>query len=428
MDTGSSWGRCPPATHRVLDVFDRHAPLPPCEPDSLLAYGNGRSYGDVCLNDGRYLINTRRLDRFIDFDAKTGVFHCEAGVLLADITRVVLPQGWFLPVTPGTQFVTVGGAIANDVHGKNHHRAGTFGSHVLALELLRSTGEVLRCSPQENAGLFCATIGGLGLTGLIRKASIRLRPVTGRGIVGRSTRFSSLEDFFRLSAEADAAFEYTVAWLDCFSPEGRGIFTCGNHGDCAPSRPRRTYNIPFALPLSPVNALTVRAFNALYSRSAATSAQEEQSWDYQGFFYPLDRIGHWNRLYGRAGFFQYQCVLPLASAHTDIRAMLRRIRESGQGSFLAVLKVFGDRPSPGLMSFPRPGVTLALDFPNRGAKTLTLLESLDSITQASDGAVYPAKDARMSAAAFKLYFPKWAIMQSYKDPAFSSSFWRRVST
>ena len=428
MSTGVSWGRWPRYEQRIIALTNRFEPLPTADP--MLVFGNGRSYGDVCLNAGGTLLAARGLDRFISFDATSGVLECEAGVLLSEIIGLTLPHGWFPPVTPGTALVTVGGAIANDVHGKNHHRAGSFGHHLLSFELRRSSGEVLRCAPDQHADWFAATIGGLGLTGMISTARLQMRHVPGEWIAGDSQRFGNLEEFFALAAQSDAAYEYTVAWLDCAATGrklGRGVFMRGNHLQ-HDARPPRGHSLQFPLtpPISPVTGLSVRLFNELYFHRPA-ARQAHAIWHYQPFLFPLDRLLDWNRLYGPRGFFQYQCVLPGAVATAALPEMLQLVAGSRQGSFLVVLKQFGDQPSRGLLSFPRPGVTLALDFPNRGEPTLQLLESLDSITRAAGGAVYPAKDARMSAQSFQQYFPAWTKLQDYIDPMFSSSFWRRVT-
>jgi FAD/FMN-containing dehydrogenase len=428
MSTGVSWGRWPRYDQRIIPLANRFDPLPNTDP--MLVFGNGRSYGDVCLNAGGTLLAARGLDRFISFDATSGVLECEAGVLLSEIIGLTLPHGWFPPVTPGTALVTVGGAIANDVHGKNHHRAGSFGHHLLSFELRRSSGEILRCAPDQHADWFAATIGGLGLTGMISTARLQMRHVPGEWIAGDSQRFGNLEEFFALAAQSDAAYEYTVAWLDCAATGrklGRGVFMRGNHLQ-HDARPPRGHSLQFPLtpPISPVTGLSVRLFNELYFHRPA-ARQAHAIWHYQPFLFPLDRLLDWNRLYGPRGFFQYQCVLPGAVATAALPEMLQLVAGSRQGSFLVVLKQFGDQPSRGLLSFPRPGVTLALDFPNRGEPTLQLLESLDSITRAAGGAVYPAKDARMSAQSFQQYFPAWTKLQDYIDPMFSSSFWRRVT-
>jgi FAD/FMN-containing dehydrogenase len=425
---GTSWGRWPRCTQTIARLSSRFAPMVP--EGSLLPYGNGRSYGDVCLNPGGILLATRGLDRFIRFDPADGVLECEAGVLLAEIIDLVLGSGWFLAVTPGTSLVTVGGAIANDVHGKNHHQAGSFGNHVLEFELLRSDGRTLQCSMQQHPEWFRATIGGLGLTGLIRTAKLQLRRVPGPWIRGDSLRFGSLREFFSIARESDARYEYTVAWVDCTATGrslGRGVFVRGNHAPGSSRLPSdRRLHVPFTPPVSLINALSVKVFNRLYYHrpGAQTSSM---LWHFQPFFYPLDGVLEWNRIYGPRGFFQYQCVIPEECASDAIEAMLKTIARHRTASFLAVLKLFGRIGSLGMMSFPRPGATLALDFANRGPRTLALLESLDEITCAANGAVYPAKDARMSAAAFKRYFPAWEQFRQFVDPRFSSSFWRRVT-
>jgi FAD/FMN-containing dehydrogenase len=423
-----SWGRWPRHSHRVLSLTHRFAQLPSVA--AMLPYGNGRSYGDVCQNDGGHLLATRGLNRFIAFDPATGILDCEAGVLLSEIIDLVLPLGWFPAVTPGTRFVTVGGAIANDVHGKNHHRAGSFGNHVLEFDLLRSDGGLLQCSPDTNREWFIATIGGLGLTGLITRVRMQLRRVPGPWIRGESLRFRSLSEFFTLSAASDHDYEYTVAWIDCAATGralGRGIFMRGNHAYAARRLPaERHLRVPLTPPLSLINGLSLRVFNRLYFHRPAARL-DDAIWHYRPFFYPLDSILEWNRIYGPRGFFQYQCVVPTQAAEEALSEMLRHIAASGMGSFLAVLKMFGNVPSPGMLSFPRPGVTLALDFANRGPRTLALLDSLDAVTRRVGGAVYPAKDARMSAASFQQYFPAWTEFARYVDPRFSSSFWRRVT-
>lgn len=427
----ASWGRYPKATPAAVYRAHWTDEDLPGGSHSVLPYGNGRSYGDSCLNDGGALLDMRGLDRVLNFDRSTGVMRCEAGVLLADILSLVVPMGWFLPVTPGTRFVTVGGAIANDVHGKNHHRTGTFGQHVLRLALRRSDRGIVLCSPTENAELFHATIGGLGLTGAILWADIQLRPIANPGVDSETIRFANLGAFFDLSEESDRDYEYTVAWIDCLAHGkslGRGLFMRGNHAspqERLPLPPRRTRTFPIEPPFPLINAWSLRAFNSLYYRKQMARMQRAIT-HYEPFFYPLDGILHWNRMYGRQGFLQYQCVVPSDSAKESIRALLETIAAAKSGSFLAVLKVFGDRRSPGLLSFPRPGATLALDFPNQGQRTMDLLDNLDKIVTSAGGAVYPAKDARMSGERFRQYFPRWEEFQRYIDPRFSSSFWRRV--
>jgi len=426
-----SWGRVFSPSQRVLGMRDRSAALPDGE-GTLLAYGVGRSYGDSCLNDGNTLLRARDLDRFIAFDAATGVLRCEAGVLLSEIIDFALPRGYFLPVTPGTKFVTVGGAIANDVHGKNHHRDGSIGHHVPRFELLRSDGSRRVCSVEDNPELYRATIGGLGLTGLVTWAEIRLRPVKGPWISQRAIRFGSLAEFFSLSGPLEEQHQFVVAWLDCAARgpgATRGVFFAGDHDDC-PDPVGKPAALPFPVepPLSLINGVTLRAFNELYYRVPRGGDGKLTRVSYDPFFYPLDRVHDWNRVYGPRGFFQYQCVVPDGDTGREaLSDVLSRISESGQGSFLGVLKRFGAMPSVGLMSFPQPGYTLALDFPNRGESTLQLFEGLDQVVIAAGGRGYPAKDSRMSPASFRSFYPQWEDFAAYIDPRFSSSFWRRVT-
>ena len=430
MARTESWGRYPRVSQHALPLAYRDAGLPAAA-GTLLPYGNGRSYGDSCLNDGGNVLCTRGLDRFMAFDAVSGVLRCEAGVLLSEVLALCLPQGWFLPVSPGTKYATVGGAIANDVHGKNHHVAGSFGSHVRAFELLRSDGERRLCTARENPEWFAASIGGLGLTGLITWAEIQMKRVPGPWLATETHKFGGLDEFFALSSGPEGRHEYTMAWVDCASSGaalGRGLFTNAEHAPTPPGAAEPAAGrlaMPFTPPLSLVNGLSLRAFNWLYYHRQQAKLRRALL-HYDPVFYPLDGIRQWNRMYGPRGFLQHQCVIPPAEARGGIEALLREIAASGQGSFLAVLKQFGDKPSPGMLSFPRSGATLALDFPNAGEKTFRLLERLDAVVAAAGGAVYPAKDARMSGAHFRQFFPAWERFQAYIDPRFSSSFWRRV--
>ena len=428
---GESWGRYPRVAQRIVRVADRHAALPVVD-GTMLPHGNGRSYGDSCLNPGGTLLHTRGLDRFIAFDSGTGILRCEAGVLLADILELAVPQGWFLPVTPGTRYVTVGGAIANDVHGKNHHVAGTFGHHVSGFELLRSDGERVACRPGDARGLFEATVGGLGLTGMITTVELRLRRVAGPWLETECHRFGALDGFFGLSRASVNDYEYTVAWVDCLARGpalGRGLFMRGNHAPAMPERrpaePARSLAMPATPPVSLINGLTLRPFNAMYYRRQRAAVQRAIV-HYGPYFYPLDGIRDWNRMYGPRGFLQYQCVLPPRFAAEGTAELLRQISASGLGSFLAVLKEFGNRPSSGMLSFPRPGTTLALDFPHTGPDLLALLERLDAVVDEAQGAVYPAKDARQRGERFRRAFPRWREFAAFIDPNFSSGFWRRI--
>lgn len=403
------------------------------EGSNCLPYGNGRSYGDVCLNRGGLVLDTGALDHFISFDTDTGCLRCETGLTLGQILRQIVPAGWFLPVSPGTQYVTLGGAIANDVHGKNHHREGSFGCHVTALELLRSDGSRVVCTPHDNAELFAATVGGLGLTGLITWVEIQLRPLTSVLLNEESLKFARLEQFHSLADASDNDYEYTVAWVDCLADGadlGRGLFARANHAQQPAARQhdwasQQLFSVPFCPPFSLLNRYSLRLFNSYWYRRQR-ERRSSRSTHFSRFFYPLDRIGHWNRMYGPKGLLQYQCVLPGDDGRQMLHNMLQAIARSGEGSFLAVLKNFGDRPSPGMLSFPRPGATLALDF-SASPKVFKLLDRLDTMTMEVNGAVYPAKDARMSAATFRASFPDWERFAAFVDPAFSSSFWRRVT-
>jgi FAD/FMN-containing dehydrogenase len=426
------WGRYPkvPQTARVIAGVE--AGLGLAAGERVLAFGNGRSYGDSCLTAGT-LLDTARMNRVISFDVNSGVVCCEAGLLLCDLTSRVLPAGWFVAVTPGTQFVTVGGAIANDIHGKNHHVRGTFGSHVRAFELLRSDGSRRTCSAGENPGLFAATIGGLGLTGLITWAELQLMPVASSHIDQTVTPFANLAGFMELSRAADTSHEYSVAWIDSLAAGrdlGRGLFIKGNHaaadGAMAAAAARARLSVPFDPPLPLIGKATLRAFNALYRRQ--TGGREKSARvGYQPFFYPLDRIGAWNRLYGPRGLLQHQSVVPLDGGIEVMADLLARSQRANLGSFLTVLKVFGNKPSPGLMSFPKPGLTLTLDFANSGPAVFTLLDDLDRVVVTAGGRINPYKDARMSRATFAASFPQAPALKPHIDPAFQSLFWSRVT-
>ena len=432
-----SWGRYPKSEPtRIVGIRDRlslpefgHGEL------SVLAYGQGRSYGDVCLNNGGTLLATSALDRFIKFDPDTGLLKAEAGTTLADILVQTVPCGWFLPVSPGTKFVSLGGAVANDIHGKNHHVAGTFGRHITQLELVRSSGERLICSPHSNAELFSATIAGLGLTGFITWVELQLKPIESDQIEVRTTRFRSLDEFLNLSDKANEESPYVVAWIDGLRTEGRGLLMQGDHAVAdqnislrsTSSRPTVRLSAPFDAPQWLLNPFTIRAFNTAYFRKQTAPVKRARI-HYDPYFYPLDSVQDWNRGYGKGGFLQYQCVVPFDDSNETIRELLNRITGSGAASFLAVIKTFGIIQSPGMMSFPRPGITLSLDFANKGQKTIGLFHGLDTVVREASGAVYPAKDACMSGESFRAYFPRWEEFSSHIDPAFSSSFWRRVTS
>ena len=393
-----------------------------------LAQGNGRSYGDVCLNPGGRLWRTTGMDRFIAFDPASGRLRCEAGALLRDIQRMSLAHGWLLPVTPGTQMITVGGAIANDVHGKNHHVLVSFGDHVLSLRLARTDGRVIDCGPHREPGWFAATVGGMGLTGVIVEAELQLRRVAGPWLVTDTVPYRNLDEFFALADGSEAGWEQTVSWVDCLSGIGRGLFFRANLADI-PDRGarsgRRPTRVPFVPPVSLVNALSLRSFNEAYFLLNRLKAGHAIA-HFEKYTYPLDNLHDWNRVYGPRGFYQYQSVVPREGGQGAVHAMLEAIKASGQGSFLAVLKTFGARAGVGMMSFPRPGVTLALDFPNRGEVTHRLFKRLDAIVRDAGGRIYAAKDARMPRALFESGYPRLAEFLQYRDPGISSSMSRRL--
>lgn len=438
-----AWGRLSDDLHdvTVLDHPD-HVASHLQQHTKGLPFGNGRSYGDVCLNPNGTLWHTVGLNKLIAFDDNTGRLVCEAGVLLRDIQRVFVPRGWMLAVTPGTQWVTVGGAIANDIHGKNHHAQGTFGDHVLGLTLARTDGQVLQCDWQHTPEMMRATVGGLGLTGVVVTASLQLRQVSSPWLHTETLPFEGVSAFCDLADRSESDWEHTVAWIDCLSgPDVRGLFMRGNHlsAEEAAQSPdharhlaaqqrrqqRAPLSMPFVPPMSCVNSLTLKPFNWLYYQMHKRRKGVDLV-HYEPFFYPLDHVQHWNRMYGPNGFYQYQSVVPRDVAIDAVQAMLDAIARSGEGSFLAVLKTFGERTARGMLSFPMPGITLALDFTNRGAATLQLFERLDAIVREANGRLYAAKDARMPRELFEAGYPHHTTFATLRDPGISSAMSRRL--
>lgn len=431
-----SWGRVQKFEQTALELYpgreaDQAAALLRDDAGPLIAHGLGRSYGDVALNEGGRLVTTPRLNHLIAADWSTGVVRAAAGLSSEELLRICVPRGWFLPVTPGTKFVTLGGAVANDVHGKNHHHSGSFGGYVRRLALMRSDRGLVICSQKENAELFALTIGGLGLTGIILWVEVQLAPIRSAFLDVENIPYRSLEDFFRLSAES-ADWPYTVTWIDCFATgksRGRGIFSRGRWRSDLDLKvhSNKAVNWPITTPGLLLNRLSISAFNALYR--VRPGARFCGSQHYDPFFYPLDSVRGWNKLYGRNGFFQHQSLIPAAQGEAGVISLLTRIAKSGQGSFLAVLKVHGPERSPGVMSFcaPGEGVSLALDFANKGKSTRHLLADLDRIVRGHDGRLYPAKDSTMAADFYQESYPRWRELEAARDPQLSSSFWRRVT-
>lgn len=383
------------------------------EAGPVLGRGMGRSYGDSALADK--LISTRQLNRLRSFDVQSGLLVCAAGISLGELLDVFVPRGWFLPITPGTKFVSVGGAIASDVHGKNHHLHGCFSACVDSIELLLADGSQVQCSRTERPELFHATCGGMGLTGLIVAVSLRLLRIESAYIQQTTYKAANLEEALQLF-EAHSASTYSVAWIDCLASGaalGRSLLMVGEHAHdgqlLLPAK--RALSVPLDMPAALLNRYSVQAFNELYyQRIRKTESKQRVS--FENFFYPLDGIQQWNRLYGKQGFVQYQFVIPKAAGLQGMRAILERISASHRGSFLAVLKTFG-AANDNLLSFPTEGYTLALDF-KLEAGLLELLDELDSMVLAYGGRLYLAKDARMSEATFKQSQPNWQQFQEVR--------------
>lgn len=429
-----SWGRVVRSAHKIARPrFGDQLPalvgsLSSSEPG--LAIGLRRSYGDSNLNPDGRVIDMTGLDRLIAFDPDTGVMRAEAGLSLSQALQILVPRGWFLPTTPGTRFVTLGGAVANDVHGKNHHSAGTFGASVTRLKLHRTDGSVHKVGPGD--ALFHATVGGLGLTGVIEWVEFRAVRIPSAEIDAQDTAFEHVSEYFDLMAEKKDHYEHTMAWVDCMAGDsklGRGILTCGNwatHGALTPHHEEPKRRMPIDAPRFLLGRLTVQTFNSIRHDLKTMRAGPYRE-HYERFLYPLDAIANWNRLYGSEGFYQYQCVLPPETAREGTAQLLEMIIASGQGSPLAVLKDFGANPPVGLLSFPREGTTLAVDIRNQGEETLELMSKLDGIVASARGSLYPAKDGRVPAGLFQSGFPKWQEFRAHVDPGLSSAFWRRVS-
>ena len=426
----SGWGRYPRAVNSVFrpqTVDEATGGLD----GRIIARGQGRSYGDAAmLKDGLVML-TERLDRALAFDEATGLLTAEAGLTLDRILRDFVPKGWFLPVTPGTAYVSLGGCVAADVHGKNHHRDGAFGQFVVEFDLALPDGSVRHCSRDENAELFWATIGGMGLTGIITTITLRLIPIESAFITVQHLQAIDLDASLELMESKQWDDVYTVAWIDCLSRGkalGRSVFMRGHHATLSELPPRAKSNplqiklrgqrnVPFDLPTWALNSIAMTAFNKVYyhvqrARRAPFLA------DYESFFHPLDSVGNWNRIYGRDGFVQYQLVLPPLRAREGLIQVIEELRRSRRPSFLSVLKRFGPE-GEGLLSFPMEGYTLTLDIPVRDKGLFPFLDRLDEIVLKFGGRVYLAKDARLSAANFRaMYprFPEWQRIKAQVDP------------
>jgi decaprenylphospho-beta-D-ribofuranose 2-oxidase len=412
----SGWGNYP-VIEADVRVAGRSADARAClhASESLIARGRGRSYGDSSLNDR--ILSTLGLNRLLSFDRERGIVECEAGTSLEELLDIFVPRGWFPAVTPGTKFVTVGGAIASDVHGKNHHKEGTFTDHLLSFVIMLPTGEVMTCSKTENADVFRAVCGGMGLLGIILSATLKLKKIESSYVRTLTRRAKDLDAIMDLFEEYER-FTYSVAWIDCLARGrsiGRSVLLMGEHASAEEVKDRRIASTPLFLPHAPkwktvpfnfpnfiLNKFTVKSFNSLYYRRYAEGPREGLA-DYDAFFYPLDAVYHWNRIYGSRGFTQYQCVLPKAASREGLHRILRAIGEWGQGSFLAVLKLFG-RENGNLLSFPMEGYTLALDFPIVSG-LFPFLNELDRVVLDCGGRLYLSKDVRMGEDVFLRGYP-----------------------
>ena len=414
-----SWGRYPisdcelDTPPSILDVAQRLAALQPKDTSNLIARGMGRSYGDSALSPN--LLATKNIDHFISFDESSGLLCCAAGLSLDTILQIFMPRGWFIAVVPGTRYVSVGGAIASDVHGKNHHIDGTFCDHVSTLKIMLASGEVVSCSRTENAPLFRATCAGMGLTGIVLEATLRMRRIHSSAIEQRTVRTRNLDEAFE-KFEENLHSTYSVAWLDCLAKGasvGRSLLFLGEHAadEQFQAQGKRTIGVPFSSPAFLLNRYSMGLFNTAYFHKPIRANQIQRIEAFQ-YFFPLDSILHWNRLYGRKGFLQYQCVIPDAGALQGIRKILNMVSDAGKGSFLSVLKKFGPA-NKNLLSFPMQGYTLAMDFKFEPS-ILLLLDELDRVVADHGGRLYLAKDARMSADFFQKSYPHWEQMRDLR--------------
>jgi len=416
MSELAGWGNYPKiATEGLAPGRPDAVPALLTSRNGLVARGQGRAYGDAAIGMATTL-SSHRLNRFRGFDAATGRLTVEAGVTITEILASFVPRGFFLKVVPGTKFVSIGGAIAADVHGKNHHRDGSFGDHVAALRLALPNGEIVTCSRGENAELFAATIGGMGLTGVIVDATLQMMPIE-TGWLKQTTHVAANLDAAIGALDATASATYSVAWIDCVASGaslGRSLIFAADHADAAdtarlgpqlapfPDARSAGPSVPSWFPGFALNPLSVRAFNEVYFRRGASRAGAPELVHWDPYFFPLDAINGWNRIYGHRGFLQHQCVIPAANARTVLAAIMDRVARRGTASFLAVLKQLGE--SHGMMSFPLRGYTLAMDFPITDT-LFDFLNQIDALVVAAGGRLYLAKDARQSRETFEAGYP-----------------------
>ena len=424
----SSWGNVKSVKYKnYLNFYSQKSNFNENFTNSIV-FGNGRSYGDVCFGLDSIILS-KDLNRVIKFDEKTGSFTCEAGLLLNDLFKYIVPKGWFLPVVPGTQYISIGGAVANDIHGKNHHRMGSFGNHIKEIKIKKTNNETIICSENLNEDLFRATIGGLGLTGIIIEVTIQLIKINNSFISVSTLPFYSFKEYLELNSKLEKDYHYTVAWMDVDirKKQINGIFHSGNHSE---KNERLVYDqkklklFPFNLPFSLINNFTIFFLNKFYF--LLNKQKKDTLMKLNNFFFPLDILYDWNKAYGKSGFYQYQFILPLDRIEESVGEILNIIFDSKIKPALTVVKTFGDIPSKGYLSFSREGVSFAIDFPNKGRKLNLLFNKLDNIIFQYNGALYPAKDIRMSREMFSFSFPLIKTFLKYKDPKMTSSFFERV--
>ena len=434
----SGWGRYP-RTDQTVERPEKASQLGLGE-GSTLARGQGRSYGDAALNTEGTVTLTERLDRFLDFDSASGLLKVEGGATLKHVLDTMVPKGWFLPVTPGTKYCSIGGCVAADVHGKNHHRDGSFGEHVASMDMVMADGSRVTCSPTECSDIFWATVGGMGLTGIIESATIRMIPIETAYMKVRHRKAGNIEVAFNLMEDEKFDDKYSVCWIDCLSrgaQMGRSVLITGHHASKAEVplmshaplqlKPKRVRNFKRDWPGFVLNTSTIKLFNSFYYASEGRKGEFRS--DYDKFFYPLDKYQNWNRMYGKRGFVQYQFVVPRERAQSGVTKAIDILSKSGRASFLAVLKRMGP-PSQGLLSFPLDGYTLALDIPLTNDLT-DFLRKLDDVVLEHGGRVYLAKDSRLPADVFRKMYPRYEEFLKAKrslDPGnrFTSDLARRL--
>lgn len=424
MDEVSNWGNYPRIQSDVVEFGELEELQARLQGNKgFIARGMGKCYGDAALND--HIISTQKFNNILFFDHVDGWIHCQSGAVLADILNLIVPKGWFLPVTPGTKFISVGGAIAADIHGKNHHKEGSFSNHLEFFTILTETGEVLKCSKTENTDLFWATCGGMGLTGIILEAKFRLKKIESAYIKQEIIACDNLKQMMD-GFEASYDWTYSMAWIDCFAKGdnmGKGVIFRGEHAPIEElpqekqSQPlnlsnKRKLGIPFYLPSFALNRLSIKAFNFLYNKLQKRKPSPNFV-EYDEFFYPLDSINNWNRMYGKRGFTQYQLVLPKNTSYEGLNEVLEIVNRSNYGSFLAVLKLFGEQKQ-NYLGFPIHGYTLALDFPIN-KKVFAMLDKLDEVVEKYGGRLYLAKDVRLKPDVFhEMYKHKSAFVEVAK--------------